>query len=119
MRNLLVSTLLVTLALPAGAQNKSECTFTAECFEGEACEETSFEVSVTADPENPQGLLMISDSETLKGSGLRTGDTARVVFFGESGMHAISVQKDAQARYTAHLDGPMVITYQGTCEVSN
>lgn len=119
MRTLLISFLISALALPAFAQSRSDCRFVNECFEGEACDATDFELSVTSDPENPQGLLVITDSETLKGSGLRTGQTARVVFFGDSGMHVISVQSDAQARYTVHLEGPLVITYQGTCEVKN
>lgn len=119
MRILVSVMFILGLLTPAWAENRSECVFTTECFEGEACDDTNFALMIKSDPEKPQGLVMVTDSETLKGSGLRTGDTARVVFFGETGMHAISVQSDAQARYTAHLQGPMVITYQGTCEVKN
>lgn len=95
------------------------CAFTTECIEGEACNETDFSVSVTDDTDQPDELMLQTDAETLRGSGYQLDGLLHLVFTAESALHVISASADQSARYTVHMQGPMAITYQGTCEVLN
>ncbi|WP_107844274.1 hypothetical protein [Litoreibacter ponti] len=99
------------LATPAYAVN---CTFTTECFESEACAETSYEIAIEQDGE---ATKLVSVAETIPVS--RGGSDSARVYVGvtDSAFHLLSRNADGNARYTTHMyQGPMVVSYLGTCE---
>lgn len=109
--------LLVLLVLvSAGPVGAGMCSFELECFEDEACAETTLGFEVTQNPEKPAQMQMITDSETLQGVGFRRDGPRHVVFFGDTAAHLLTLYENNAARYSAHLEGVLAITYHGTCE---
>lgn len=107
------------MSVSAGAVGASEtlCRFDRECVEGETCSETSFGARIAPDPETPQGLVLYTEVETLRGTGVHLDGPTHMTFIGDTALHLISVSDDAAARYTVHLEGPLAVIYIGTCEV--
>lgn len=91
-----------------------DCKFTTECFESEACSDTSYDVSIE---ENDGKTALITVSETVPVS-LGGSDVMRVyVGVTDGAFHLLSRAADGTARYTNHLfQGPMVVSYLGKCE---
>ena len=118
MRTLAIISALFAWSLPLHAMSVS-CAFNMECIEGETCNETVFSVSVPENTDQPDALILQTDAETLRGSGYQLDGLLHLVFTAESALHVISASADQAARYTVHMQGPMAITYQGTCEVLN
>jgi len=116
--SILVGGFAIMLATTATAQTTS-CQFTQECIEGEDCAKTNYAVQITADPARENGLILNTPSEELQGTGIRKDGPGHVIFPGETAMHLITSAADGAARYTIHMQGPMVISYQGTCEVND
>ncbi|WP_439122963.1 hypothetical protein [Marivita sp.] len=114
-KTLLAACLFVS-SNPAAAM-ETVCRFNTECFEGEDCTSTEYDVTITADPEAESGLVLQTGSETLRGTGIRKDGPGHTIFVGDTALHVISASDNGTARYTVHLEGPMTITYQGTCEV--
>lgn len=102
---------LACLATPAVA---IECNFKTECFEGEACIDTAYDISIE---ENDGATTLVTVAETIPVS-LGGSDVMRVyVGVTDSAFHLLSRAADGTARYTNHLfQGPMVVSYLGTCE---
>ena len=98
-----------TMGLAAMPAMADTCAFSVECFEEDACAETSFTMEVT-DAE------FITDAETI---GMKkSGSETTRVFFGEtvSAVHMLTVGPQGDARYSVHLfDEPMMINYAGSC----
>lgn len=111
---------LTAFASPIAAFPLS-CIFVSECMLGEACEETSFSASVSADGDAGGKLFLTTGAETLKGSNIQNEGPAHLFFVGKTAVHLITVdlaedgQNDA-AHYTVHMQGPMTISYSGTCQ---
>lgn len=86
------------------------CTFTSECFEGEECSETMFEMTVEDDK-------LITDAETIP-VGTGGSDTVNVfVGYTNSAFHVLTREVNGEARYSTHLfEGIMMVNYMGTCE---
>ena len=91
-----------------------ECTFTTECFEGESCMETSFDMEID---DTDGARKLITPAETIRV--VLGGSNATRVYTGftDSAFHLLSRGADGTARYTNHLtQGPMVVSYLGTCK---
>ncbi len=96
-------------ALPAIAQT---CTFTTECYETEACQDTSF--ALTADLD---GAKLVTDFGDLTVVGVKREAPLTTVFATGAGAEYLLSRNGDTARFTAHSnDGPTAITYIGTCE---
>ena len=106
-----------TTATAQTAPQTTSCRFTLECIEGEPCAETDYAVQILADPARENGLILSTSSEELNGTGIRKNGPGHVIFPGDTAMHLITSAANGDARYTIHMQGPMVISYQGTCEV--
>ena len=109
----LIAVFMVVFAAPVLA---GTCQFELECFEDEACAETDLRFEVKQNPEKPAQMQMITDAETLQGVGFRRDGPRHVVFFGDTAAHLLTIYANKSARYSAHLDGVLGITYHGTCE---
>jgi len=106
----LPSLLTIAFAFYGSSGYADVCTFTTECFEGDGCYETAFEMTV----ENGQ---IISDAETIPVTS--TVSDAAEVFVGNSGsaIHVLTRGSDGAARYSTHIyDGMLMLNYLGTCE---
>ncbi|WP_143104110.1 hypothetical protein [Poseidonocella sedimentorum] len=99
----------------AGNADAFSCRFETECFESEACAETSFELSLSTEITGDAEL--VTDAETVGGIASRAPETT--LFFNgnnENGSHLLTISHGA-ARYSVqYYAGPMVITYLGACE---
>lgn len=86
------------------------CTFVTECFEGDGCYETQFEMTI-------DGNELITDAETIP---VTTGgsDTVNVfVGYSNSAFHVLTREIGGAARYSTHIfDGVLMVNYLGTCE---
>ncbi len=110
MRLVVFSIAMMTVFTPAA--QAAMCRFDTECFEAEACADSSFaaEMDIAAQTiETDFGTLAIADTRAEPGlvSVIASGDGAR---------YMLTITKDG-ARMTAHLhDGPLVVSYLGQCE---
>ncbi|MEM9583243.1 MAG: hypothetical protein AAGA08_09020 [Pseudomonadota bacterium] len=109
MMTILKTAILCAAMLSPGIARAEICTFTSECFEGEACAETSFAMEIT------DGAL-VTDAETIP---VTSGgsDTVNVfVGYTASAFHVLTRQVEGEARYSTHIfDGPLMVNYLGTC----
>lgn len=112
---------LIGLALlfPGAAQAASQCTFTMECYESEACQPTTFALEFRAGTGGPNELELVTDTETIGVTAGGTGKVAHLAGMTETGFHVLTLTSaTGSARYTNHIsDGPLTVTYLGTCEV--
>ena len=103
--------LLLGLCLLASPALSETCTFTTECYEGEACSETDYDVEI--DFANAQ---LITPAETIS---VNIGGSPTLnVFAGftQSAFHTLTRARAGDARYAVHLfDGPQMVNYMGTC----
>ena len=100
------------------------CQFDLECYEGEACQETTFEFELKglAGGLTPDALAAVVDMESDLGNekllGTVAGDVTLLSGGAVQARHMLSMSGQA-ARYTLHFsDGPVVISYLGACEAS-
>jgi len=103
---------LALFAAPVVAE--TTCTFTTECLEGEACNDTT--LSATVSQGEGETLRWETDAETLDGFLIAAGSSLHYVFEGTSAAHLMTHYEDGAVRYSVHMDGPFTITYHGTCE---
>jgi hypothetical protein len=100
---------LITLLTAAPALAET-CTFTTECFEGEACSDANYTVTI-------DGAQLITDAETISvGIG---GSNELSVYAGatQNAFHLLTRTKAGDARYATHIfDGPLMVNYIGRCE---
>lgn len=98
-----------SVALPALAQT---CTFTTECYEAEACQDTSFSLTAALDD-----AKLVTDFGDLTVVGVKNDAPVTTVFATGEGAEYLLSRNAGTARFTAHSnDGPTSITYLGTCE---
>ncbi|MCK8484161.1 hypothetical protein MUY21_08935 [Aliiroseovarius sp. S2029] len=97
------------VALPALAQT---CAFTMECYETEACQDTSFALTAELDDSK-----LVTDFGDLTVVGVKRDAPLITVFATGEGAEYLLSRNGDTARFTAHSnDGPTAITYLGTCE---
>ena len=102
--------MMMGLALSTGTALAEQCTFTTECFEAEACSDTSFSLTI-------EGGALITDAETIPVSSGGSDATTVYVGYTPSAFHILTREKGARARYSTHIfDGLMMVNYMGTCE---
>lgn len=99
------------------------CGFDFECLETEACADTTFTTQLKGQAE---GILggdmavqgeMISDAGDTILLGARSGDAMSLAGGTFEARHLLTIAANGAARYTLHYsDGPMVISYTGTCQ---
>lgn len=107
MRAIICSVCLMVWSAPLAAQT---CTFTSECFEAEACGDTSFSMSV-------ENGAMVTDAETIPVSQGGSAETRVFVGVTASAFHVLTAGSDGTARYSTHIfDGPLMVNYLGACD---
>lgn len=94
------------------------CIFSKECFEDEACIATEFKLLIDSPQDDPDGLNLITDSETLPVEIISVVDRVRIQLLAksESAVHLLSWKfRKGYTRYTVHMQGPLAVTYHGVC----
>ncbi|MEP5761128.1 MAG: hypothetical protein ABJ327_17795 [Litoreibacter sp.] len=100
----------IGLALCASPALAEMCSFTLECFEGEACSETAFDIEI-------EGQTLVTDAETIPVE--ISGSETLGVFTGNTGsaIHVLTRERHGDARYSTHIfDGPLMVNYLGSCQ---
>ncbi len=95
-----------------------DCSFTTECFETEACSDTDYTFSLARTTDTDALWQMTTPSETLPAMPYRPEGAGLVIVTGEGAgaAHITALSDDGKARYVTMLhDGPMLVTYHGTC----
>ena len=97
------------------------CRFDLECYEGEACAASTFEMRLEGlagglGPDAMAALVtMESLSESVQLLGTRSGDVTVLTGGGIDARHMLTLNK-GEVRYTLHYSaGPLVISYIGEC----
>ncbi|SPF81292.1 hypothetical protein [Pseudoprimorskyibacter insulae] len=98
------------------------CRFGTECYEAEACAASGFEADLiglsggmSADALVVQAMFR-SDAGNVELIGLRAPEAMSLSGGQLEARHLLTVANSGAARYTMHYaDGPMVISYLGTC----
>ncbi|MDQ2088598.1 hypothetical protein [Marimonas arenosa] len=103
---------LMVLALGAGPATAFPCAFSTECYEADACTGTSFAIEVDID-----GKGISTDYGDLTVVAVKeTGRLTTLFATGQGAEYLLSLTPQA-ARFTTHSnEGPLAITYLGTCE---
>ncbi|MGR3435573.1 MAG: hypothetical protein ACU0CO_11910 [Shimia sp.] len=110
MTRLSLAALFASVALPAAAQ--TICTFTIECVEAHPCTDAAFDLILTGQAfESVNGdvpLVMLD----------RIGEGLHAYAAGDATFQMLTVG-DVAARLSVHYsDGPLTVTYSGTCEAT-
>lgn len=109
------------LLCAAPALAKTYCVFETECFEAEVC--TPSTLRFDFDKGGGAGAARISSvvQATTEFGDLggffikQDGDTDTIAFEGAGAFYFLTVT-GRDARLSVHMEGPMVVTYLGTCE---
>lgn len=110
-----ISWALGATVLCTGPALAAICTFSTECFEGDGCTETSFQVEIVGNAEG--GALLITDAETVPLSQGGSPETRVYVGITQSAFHLITQSAAGDVRYSNHIyDGPLMVNYLGVCE---
>ncbi len=93
------------------------CTYTLECIEAEACQETAYEVTLDVADDYATALLS-SVSGDVETTAYNVQGLSYFAGYANSAMHLVSVHGTGPSRYSFQTatDTVMVITYLGTCE---
>ncbi len=111
--------LLATAPALAASDTFAECTFELECFEADACTATDFQATVEHD--DTLAFIMRTVSEDIGGVVFENGaPEAASILMGQTdtASHLLTIQPGGATRYTVHMQGPLVVSYMGTCEVA-
>ncbi|MEO0390901.1 MAG: hypothetical protein AAF218_08160 [Pseudomonadota bacterium] len=99
------------------------CNFVTECFEDEACTDVEYEPQLTGQTggASDQDMVVEADFESPAGTekmlGVMLSGALSLSGGSFAARHLLTVNADGAARYSVHYaDGPMVISYLGTCE---
>jgi len=113
--------LIAFLMLPSLAWAGDEfasCHFTTECFESEPCSDTDFGFAVNHNDD--VGFIIQTDAENIDGlvfDNRFPEETSTLIGQTETAYHMLTIAPDGTARYSLHMQGPMVVSYMGQCEV--
>ncbi len=112
---------LAALTPPARAQEPfATCRFTTECFEAEPCTETDF--SFTISHHDELGFLIRTDAEDIAGlvfDNYFPDATSALIGTTDTAYHMLTIAPGGAARYSVHMEGPMMVSYAGRCEGMN
>ena len=108
---------------PVQAEVTMQCLFDFECFETETCAESGFEATLSGkaggltESDMVVDVKMISDAETTPMLGVRSGAAMSLSGGSFDARALLTIGAEGAARYTLHLiDGPLALTYLGTCK---
>ncbi|MFZ5961745.1 hypothetical protein ACOXXX_02240 [Thalassococcus sp. BH17M4-6] len=108
---------------PAQVLIDRTCTFSTECYEAESCTDTGFDITLQGDAGgmDMQSMVLrtrlISDAGTVEMLGVQDSGAMSLSGGTFEARHLLTVNAEGAARYSVHyIDGPMVVTYLGTCE---
>lgn len=88
------------------------CEFKTECYESEACTDTTFSIDVDIPLQT-----VTSDFGDLEVIAIKKDATALVMFATGEGAEYMLTTTKGGARFAAHTtDGPQSISYLGSCE---
>jgi len=111
---------------PVKAKVDLTCNFEIECFETENCVETGFSTQLTGVSGGMAADNMIvdatlqSDAASTPMLGLQSAGSYALSGGTFDARHFLTIAATGGARYGVHLaDGPIAITYHGTCEGLN
>ena len=116
MRFLIALMMLLTLAW--AGDEFATCHFTTECFESEPCSDTDFGFVVNHNDD--VGFIIQTDAENIDGlvfDNRFPEETSTLIGQTETAYHMLTIAPDGTARYSLHMQGPMVVSYMGQCEV--
>ena len=107
------------LTFITSAAHAETCIFTTECFEGDDCTGTEFEMAVGTDDDGTTILETISETLRVTAT-ISDGDTYETVTADAEGAeHRLTRTTGGDALYAVTLtEGPMTILYFGTCTAS-
>lgn len=107
MRHFMTAGLIALTATPALAG--TTCTFALECYEAEACAESTFTLDVT----ETGFSSLFGDMEILN----QDSDAYSATYYamGPGARYLLSTAPDGGARFTVHTVGPQVVSYLGQC----
>lgn len=120
MKNMRYAIAIAVLCLNVNAASAASlCSFVIECYEGEACQETQFDLTFRAGTGGPNEMELVTDAETIGVAVGGNGNYAHLAGMTETGFYVLTLASgDGTARFTTHLaEGPQSVTYMGTCEV--
>lgn len=109
--------LLGLIASPVAA---AQCAFDRECIVGESCEQSSFDVTVTASPSQGRATLgtIYGDIQGLYSNSSGEAPYNVTAFLPETGDSYHLTWDDTAAWLTLHFpSAEMAMTYVGTCGV--
>ncbi len=113
--------MLLAVCLPVAASAKTYCVFQTECFEAEACAESTFRLDFegggsAGGTRLSNGVVAETEFGDLPGYVIRQSEGAATYAFETgSAMYFLSFE-GRDARLSVHMEGPMVVGYLGTCE---
>ena len=110
--------LVCTMLLLPNLAFALECTFTTECYENEACQETAYELTLTRS-DDYQSAEVESVTGTFKTQAYNFQGMSSYAGFTDNTLHLISHSANGDARYAVHTgdqNGVSMITYLGTCQ---
>lgn len=112
---------LAMCAAPAAVAAKTYCIFETECFEAEACSESTFRFDFekgggAGAARVSSGVQATTEFGDLGGFIIKQeGDVDTIAFEGPGAFYFLTVAGRA-ARLSVHMEGPLVVTYLGACE---
>ena len=121
-----VTSAIFIAAIAAPSFAEVQCKFTVECFENGLCQETSFEIDyvVTSCPRAPGPRGITAQTEFGEIRGLESANTSYCLgaqtnsesFHLSDGTttNLLTVSSEG-ARFTAHMGGPISVSYLGHC----
>ena len=107
-------------ALAFAGDEYAACHFTTECFESEPCTDTDFGFVVNHD--DALGFVIQTDAENIDGlvfDNRFPDQTSTLIGATETAYHMLTIAPDGAARYSVQMQGPVVVSYSGHCEVEN
>ncbi|GAA4229888.1 hypothetical protein GGQ68_001624 [Sagittula marina] len=121
-------------ALPAHADKMSlsdapihqpivlDCDFVTECYEAEPCQDTRFSVTLEGQASGFEDVNLLvevrmrSDAADVPLMGNRSNGALALAGGIDGVRHMVTTNADGTARYTVHdADGPMMVSYLGSC----
>ena len=118
MKTIAKALVIMCLSAPAALAGNT-CTFTTLCTDTQPCTATEFSLIFRAGTGGPNDIELDVGDEIV---GVAVGGNAQVAHIAglsQTGFHVLTLASGTgAARYTRHVDdGPLAMTWHGTCEI--
>jgi len=103
----------------AGVDTYAQCQFDTECLAGEACAATDYQMTIVHD--DTFGFIMQTVAENIQGyvfDKVTPDVEGTLIARTKTTGHILIIQPDGAAGYSVHMQGEMLISYTGKCEVT-